>query len=277
MNRQNISDPNGFIKISAYDHRDSLKKFIPEEYFAKFKALLTDVLGPYTTGVLVDPFFGGEAIQIATQKHISLILSREESGYTDNPDGRLTKLHQFNSEKLKQMGASAVKLLLYYNPDAANKADQIAIVKNLYIETTKAKLPLVLEPITYEIPGKRYFKAEAIYQTLQDVKDYADVLKIEYPTDVKNAELSAGKNYLMQITKLLNDKPWVLLSRGDMNFEKYYEAVKISLECGGKGYAVGRAIWQEIADLKNFNEVVNFINTTGLARIKKLNTLFPDD
>ena len=113
--------------------------------------------------------------------------------------------------------------------------------------------------------------------TLQDVKDYADVLKIEYPTDVKNAELSAGKNYLMQITKLLNDKPWVLLSRGDMNFEKYYEAVKISLECGGKGYAVGRAIWQEIADLKNFNEVVNFINTTGLARIKKLNTLFPDD
>lgn len=277
MNCQNISDPNGFIKIAAYDHRDSLKKFIPEEYFAKFKALLTDVLGPHTTGVLTDPFYGQEAIQIATQKNIPLILSREESGYTDNPDGRLTKLHQFDSEKLKQMGASAVKLLLYYNPDAPNKDQQIAIVKNLYTETTKAKLPLVLEPITYEIQGKRYFKAEAIYQTLQDVKDYADVLKIEYPTDVKTQDLSAGKNYLIQITKLLQGKPWVLLSRGDMDFGKYYEAVKISLECGGKGYAVGRAIWQEIAGLKNFNEVVNFINTIGLERVKKLNTLFPNN
>ena len=45
------------------------------------------------------------------------------------------------------MGASAVKLLIYYHPDASNVADQECLVADVAAACREHDLPLVLEPL----------------------------------------------------------------------------------------------------------------------------------
>ncbi|MDQ5981645.1 MAG: tagatose 1,6-diphosphate aldolase [Patescibacteria group bacterium] len=269
-----VSDQNGYIKIAAFDHRDSIKKFVPEELISDFKNLLTAELGPVTTAVLVDPFYGQKAISTANQNGTKLILSREESGYTDNPDGRLTVLSKNTSNDLKEMGASAIKMLVYFNPDSKNANEQVEIVKKVASECKEINLPFLLEPITYQIANVPYNKPEAILKTLEIFGPIADILKIEYPTDVETEPLELAVPYMQQITHILDKKPWILLSRGNMTFEKYMEAVTICKNNGASGYAVGRAVWQEVKDYKNWNEIENFVKTTVKERMIKLSQLF---
>lgn len=274
MNISKISDKNGYIKIAAFDHRDSLKKYVSEVHFQSFKELLTKEFGPLSTAVLVDPFYGQKAIIHASRNNIPLILTREESGYTDNPQGRVTVLNHYPADELKGMCASAIKLLLYFNPQAENATQQIKVLKQVKTECEEANLPLILEPITYPIDPKNYDKAEMILETLKQVKDYADVLKIEYPVDPKTDSLEKAVPYLKEFTKILGDKPWILLSRGAMEFETFKKAVQISKDNGSKGYAVGRAVWQELTANRNWDSTEEFIKTIGVKRMKELSEIF---
>lgn len=276
MNISKISDSNGYIKVAAFDHRDSLKKFVSEIYFQSFKELLTKEFGPLTTAVLVDPFYGQKAIIHASRNNIPLILTREESGYIEDPkrSDRTTVLNSHPVNELKGMCASAIKLLLYFNPSSKNAEDQLNVLKQVKKECDADNLPLVLEPITYPLDEKEYNKAEMILRSLELMKDYADVFKIEYPIDPKSEPLENAEPYLKQFTALLGDKPWILLSRGAMEFETFKQAVRISKDNGSKGYAVGRAIWQELTSNRNWDSIYEFITTTGVKRMKELNEIF---
>lgn len=270
MDFTRLTDSNGIIRIAAYDHRDSLAKYVPVERFSDFKNLLTESFKDYVTGVLVDPVYGEKAIETANRNGTSLILSREESGYTDNPEGRETVLTNIDSRQLRQMGASAVKMLLYYNPDSSSKQKQLDILKQVSDEAHSVDLPLVLEPITYPLTNVDYDKAREIKRTLREVSLFADILKIEFPTDPENEPLESAEPYLKEITQLLQAKPWILLSRGSMTFETFKSAVSLCIRNGSKGYAVGRAVWQETKDYQTWEEKETFIKTIGTQRMKEL-------
>src|SRR3989344_5788854 len=97
---------------------------------SEFKLLVAKSFSPYTTAVLVDPIYGKDAIAQAKTTQTAVLLSCEKSGYMQSPGGRLTELLQdYPSQTLKEMGADAIKLLLYFNPDAANASKQIDILK----------------------------------------------------------------------------------------------------------------------------------------------------
>ncbi len=273
MNLSKLTDSCGIIRIAAFDHRDSLAKYVPQEKFGEFKNLLTIIFKDYVTGVLVDPIYGEKSIETANRNGTSLILSREESGYTDNPEGRETVLTNIDSRQLKQMGASAIKMLLYYNPDSSSKQKQLYILKQVSDEAHAIELPLVLEPITYPLTNVDYNKAREIKRTLQEISQFADILKIEYPTDPENEPLEIAEPHLKEITQMLKEKPWILLSRGSMTFETFKSAVSLCLRNGAKGYAVGRAVWQEVKDYQTWEEKENFIRTVGKVRMQELSQL----
>lgn len=271
MNITKLQNKNGFIKIAAMDHRDSLRKFIPEDKLSEFKKLLTETFSPYSTAVLVDPEYGRDAIASARNLGLGLMLTREKTGYVDNPDGRVTELYdEFDSKKLKEMGADAVKILLYYNSKSPNKQAQLEVVKKVREETLAENLPFLVEPITYEIKGTLYDKGEETIHAVRDLTELCDILKLEFPSDLSTPDRATS--VLAEIQEIIT-VPWVLLSRG-MKFEIYKTALELSKNYDCKGFAVGRAVWQEVNEYKTWPEIENFIKTTALNRMKELSEIY---
>ena len=273
MELSSLTDSNGFIKIAAFDHRDSLGKILPEERMSDFKALCSKLFSPYSTAILVDPEYGEDSITIAKDQKKGILLSRAKSGYADNPDGRKTVLYkQFTSQRLKEMGATGIKLLVYYNASADNANEQVEIVKKVHEEAKQANLPFLIEPITYPVDGHQYHRGDATLRCVVDLRNHCDILKLEYPVDPAIENIENAIPYLEQISSEAM-KPWVLLSRG-MKFDKYKKALRLSKEAGCAGFAVGRAVWQEFSELSTWEEQVHFMETTAVNRMKELSDIW---
>lgn len=273
MELTSLTNENGYIKIAAFDHRDSLLKLVTKERMSEFKALCARLFSPFSTAILVDPEYGQESIQIAKTQNKGVLLGREESGYTDTEQGRNTVLYEnFTSAKLKEMGATAIKLLVYFNPDAKNANDQIEIVKKVYEETKAVDLPFLVEPITYPVDGHYYHRGDAIIKTVVALKNYCDILKLEYPVDPDVEGVRGAIPYLDQISHELSI-PWILLSRG-MKFENYKKALLLAKDSGCSGYAVGRAVWQEFSNFQTWEERVKFMETTAVNRMKEISEIW---
>lgn len=272
-----ISDKNGFIKIIAIDHRDSLKKVLDEKDITKFKTLATREFAPFATAVLLDRTYGHQARLIARSVNLGVIWSAEKSGYTDTNMGRKTELYEdFNPGFEKEnLNVVCIKLLLYYNRNALNAKEQIEVAREVKIRCEYGNIPLLIEPITYPVE-KRYVKAEAIVEAVEDLQKYCDILKLEFPLDVEEHNslkiFIESEDYLKKINQLCKI-PWILLSRG-MKFKLFKEAVKISKRHGAKGYAVGRAVWQEIETFNTWEEKANFIKTVGKERMRELSDIY---
>lgn len=276
MNLDALQTPSGFFKIAAFDHRDSLQKVLAEQFFKDFKNLLAETFAPLSTAILVDPEYGSKAIQTAKDHGLGILLSREESGYVDDPQGRETKLYrEFTSYRLHEMGANGIKLLLYYNHIASSASKQREIAKSILAEAHSLGLPLILEVVVYSVEGYPFHKGDTIIRAIKDLREYCDVFKLEFPLEIINRddELEQAIPYLEAIT-MESQKPWVLLSRGAMKFDAYKKALKLSLNAGCKGFAVGRSVWQEAFDKPNWNSIVDFIKTTGKSRMEELSKLF---
>src|SRR3989304_1703152 len=133
VNLQRLTDANGRFKMLAIDQRDSLRNAIgkstarkPSDVtyadLASVKAVITEVLAPLSTATLVDPVYGlGRAVTLV-KGGVGLLVAAEEPGYEGaGPDSRQRKsrlIDGWSVSKAKRAGANAVKLLVYYNPDA---------------------------------------------------------------------------------------------------------------------------------------------------------------
>ncbi|OGC47966.1 hypothetical protein A2713_01425 [candidate division WWE3 bacterium RIFCSPHIGHO2_01_FULL_35_17] len=273
MELSSLTNANGYIKIAAFDHRDSLQKLISKERMSEFKSLCAMLFSRYSTAILVDPEYGAEAIKIAQSQNKGILLGREKSGYTDNPNGRKTELYEkFTALKLKEMGATAIKLLIYYNDDAENANDQIELVKKVSAESKAINLPFLVEPITYPVNGHYYHKGDSIIKAVMALKDHCDILKIEYPVDPEIENTENALPYLEQISQEINI-PWILLSRG-MKFKNYKHALKLAKNSGCSGFAVGRAVWQEFSDFNSWEDKVKFMKTVAVDRMKELSEIW---
>ena len=140
---QQIASPDGILTICAMDHRGSFRNMInqadPEsvsyDEMVKRKLELCSTFAPIATAVLIDPLFG--AAQCISQGSLpgttGLLVSIEATGYSGSREHRVTELLEgWGVEKIKRMGASAVKLLVYYRPDLKELASkQLGIVRKL--------------------------------------------------------------------------------------------------------------------------------------------------
>jgi len=245
------------------------------------KLELCSSLAEYASAVLLDPIFGaaqciGRGI---LPKDTGLLVSIEASGYRGNKEQRLTELlGGWNVEKIRRMGASAVKILVYYRPDLKQLArQQLDTVNTVARECIEYDIPFLVEPKSYpvgsEINNPQEFadrKGELVITTAREITTLPiDVLKAEFPADLGYKK---DKSELIELCCQLDaasEVPWVILSAG-VDFELFCHQVEIACQAGASGFLGGRAVWQEAMYIDDAQERVQYLSTVGADRLKRL-------
>ena len=128
-----VSNERGVIAAAAMDQRGSLQKSLAKEkggevsdaMMEEFKTLVTEVLTPHATAILLDPEWGLPASK-RRAKNAGLLLAYEKTGYDKTGPGRLGDLlDHWSARRLKEAGADCVKILLYYTPFDPREVDLI--------------------------------------------------------------------------------------------------------------------------------------------------------
>lgn len=258
-----LTDESGTITIAAIDHRGSLQSALhPEnpqatsdEEIRAWKREMVELYKNEVSGLLIDPIYGQELIQ--TQAKCGWMLSMEKSGYRGGQQARKTELlPNWGVKQAKEAGADGVKLLLYYDPENRELAEQqLEIAQGVAEQCQREKVVFLLEPLSYRKSRDPYL-VERIVDELKEIE--VDVFKLEYPGDEERCR---------RISKMLK-VPWVLLSAG-AEYQQYMQQLRIACENGASGMAVGRAVWQELG-IYHGVERNKFLRETALPRMREL-------
>jgi tagatose 1,6-diphosphate aldolase len=248
-----------------------------------FKLDLCRVVAPHATAILLDPIYGAaQAIAAgAIPSTTGLLVSLEESGYSGEAEARVTNLlPEWDVKKIRKMGATAAKLLLYYRPDVDVAPRQLDTVQRLATDCVAEDMPFVVEPVSYRVANKEAspenfakVKPELVIKTAEQITAFPiDVLKAEFPADL---EYEKDKARLLNLCHQLNEAsqvPWVILSAG-VNFELFCQEVELACRAGASGFLAGRALWQEATQIKSREKRLKFLETTVVNRLESLTEL----
>ncbi|MFO8010612.1 MAG: tagatose 1,6-diphosphate aldolase [Dehalococcoidia bacterium] len=289
---QQISTRDGIFTMCAMDHRGSLKKMInpgdPQslsyEQMAEWKRHLCAALAPFSSAVLLDPNYGAAEAVLSGDLpgQTGLLISMEATGYSGGAEGRITELlSEWGAEKIKRMGGSAGKLLLYFRPDLHEVASkQVDVVKQAASDCDDSDLSFLLEPKTYAV-GDEMENPESLASKLPDlVIETArqltalniDVLKAEFPADMKYEKDEGRLLDLCQQLTEASKVPWVVLSAG-VTYEVFARQVEIACRAGASGFLGGRAVWQEATRVESVAERDRYLATTVVDRLKRLSEI----
>jgi tagatose 1,6-diphosphate aldolase len=236
-------------------------------------------LSPHASAVLLDPTYG-----LVPALHMSrssgLLMALEKTGYSGKSTYRLTDFDpDWTVEKIKKIGASAVKLLVYYHPGAGELATEIeTLVRDTAAACHASDLPLFLEPLSYSLDANvSKSSAEFAAQRPAIVRDTAqrlsalgpDILKMEFPVDAAFDTNEASWQSACTAISEVSTVPWVLLSAG-VDFSVFERQALIACQSGASGFLAGRAIWKECVKMPA-DERQNFLRTTAVERLTRLN------
>ena len=276
---QALADDRGVIAALAIDQRSALRKLfakasgrdaneIPAEWLVQFKEEVSRVLTPYASAILLDPEYGLPAAA-RRSKDAGLLLAYEQSGYDKSVPGRLPRLlNDFTAAHLKDSGADAVKVLLYYSPfsDIMVNAHKQAWVERVGGECREAELPFFLEIVSYhdQMDEKSAefarIKPDVVTCSIEEFckASYAvDVLKVGVPVNMNYVESanvprsravysrSEAKSHFKRASQAAS-LPFIYLSEGVAN-QTFADALTLAAEAGSEfsGVLCGRAIWQD--------------------------------
>ena len=286
---QQVADDNGFLTICAIDHRGALQRAMNEKNpdavtyqdMVDFKLDLCRAVAPFVSAILLDPVYGAaQAIAAGILPgHIGLLVSLEKTGYSGEKTARITELLPgWSVEKVKRMGASAVKLLVYFRPDLKEIASrQLDLIAKVADQCIKEDIPLLVEPVSYPVeevgvsaPKFAEMKPKLVIETARQITSLPiDVLKAEFPADMDFEQDEKKLLHLCQELDQASQLPWVLLSAG-ADFETFKKQVEIACKAGASGFLAGRALWQEGVQIRSREERMNFFKSTAAPRLKEL-------
>src|ERR1700680_2391927 len=275
-----LSNDAGVIAAAAMDQRGSLQKSIAaakgvdpkkvtNKMMSEFKIAVTKVLTPHASAILLDPEYGLPATK-ARSSNAGLLLAYELSGYDNTQPGRLPDLLPHVSVKrIKEWGADAVKILIYYTPFDDTKVNDIkhAFIERIGAECATYEIPFFLEFIGYDPAGgdekgKDFAakKPEIVTKSMEEFSKpqyMVDVLKVEVPINAEYVEGSSvfkGQKVYSRKEALKHfrnaaavaTKPFIYLSAGVSNAQ-FVESLSMAAESGTdfSGVLCGRATWEE--------------------------------
>ncbi|MDO8579026.1 MAG: tagatose 1,6-diphosphate aldolase [Dehalococcoidales bacterium] len=289
---QEIADDRGFLTVCALDHRAALRHALNEKQpeaityrqMVDFKLDLCRVVVGSASAVLLDPQYGAaQAVARAVLPgRIGLLVSLEETGYSGESTARLSRLLPgWSVKKAKRMGASAVKLLIYFRPDIKEIAKkQLELISGVAADCLAEDIPLLVETLSYPVASEvgqleRFAagKPELVIETARQVAALpVDVLKVEFPADMRY-EKDEGR--LVEYCRQLDGAcrlPWVILSGGE-HFDVFKKQVEIASAAGASGFLAGRALWQEGARIESKKARMDFFENTTRKRLEELTAL----
>lgn len=291
MGIKNVTDAQGRFKVLALDQSNSFKKFLRAMYekqgkkreptyedVMNAKLEITEVLCPLSSAVLLDVNYGArQSINSgALARGVGLIV-RVEASKDPGIAGVLEP--GWSVEKIKKMGGSAVKLLVYMDVEDKKATEgQMNFVREISAACRESDILLMTEELSYPQKGEdknapAYVarKPANIFSSAEMIGPYTDILKLEYPADVKTDDQKTQEKNLAA----LNEKairPWVLLSAG-VKFDIFAKQVELAMKAGASGTMAGRAIFQEYFDYTDSASQKKFLQTTGMDRMKQLNEI----
>lgn len=279
-----VSTPKGIIAAAAMDQRGSLKKAIakakgadPKDItpamISEFKTLVSKVLTPYASAILLDPEYGLDAVK-ARAKGTGCLLAYELTGYDQSQPGRIPELIPYwTVQKAIAAGADCIKVLLYYTPFEKKEINAIkhALIMRVGAECAYYDIPFFLEFVGYDVgggdeKGMAYakIKPEIVRESMKEFSkpEYlVDVLKVEIPVNVQMTEGTkasqskgeAGFAHSREEAKKhfkdcagVTTKPFIYLSAG-VGDAAFRESLELAIEAGipFNGVLCGRATWKD--------------------------------
>jgi tagatose 1,6-diphosphate aldolase len=301
-----VSDQRGVIAAVAMDQRGLLRNMLarelgvsepPAAMMEEFKALVARTLTREASSILLDLEYGLEATKDINHK--GLLLAYEHAGYRPEKPERLPSLFEgWSALRIKESGANAVKILVYYTPfekEWVNERKK-AWVERVGAECKAVDIPLFLECLGYDVHGEgeasvayAQRKPEIVLKSIEEFTQDrygADALKIEVPFQMVHVEgtkafqgikihTRAEAMELLRTEASLTSKPIVYLSAG-VSSEVFLETLELAAESGAKfhGVLAGRATWQDGVLIFARNgpaALEEWLNTVGLENVKDIN------
>lgn len=277
----------GTFTYLALDHRQNLRRalnpqdpnLVSNSCLTDFKLEVTTVLAGEATAVLLDPeYSAAQAVAAgAIPSEVGLVVAVEATGYTGDPTARQSRiLPGWSVEKAKRMGASMIKLLVYYHPDAPTAAEIEEFTQQVAEDCQKYDLGVMLEPLSYPLDPnvKKLTSAEKRYVVVETARKLTplgvDMLKAEFPLESANSD-EAGWKTACEAVSAASEVPWILLSAA-VDFETYLRQVTVACNAGASGIAVGRGVWKEAVGMSPV-ERASFLNLTARQRLSRLAAL----
>jgi tagatose 1,6-diphosphate aldolase len=304
-----LSNKDGVIAAAAMDQRGSLRKMIaqaknvPQDQVAdqqleEFKAAVSKVLTPHASAILLDTEYGLPAAK-ARSKNAGLLLAYEESGYDNTKPGRLPDLlPKLSANRIRELGANAVKILLYYTPFDKPEVNEIkhAFIERVGAECVANEIPFFCEFVGYDAQGgdEKGFeyakkKPEVVIGSMKEFSKpqyKIDVLKVEVPVNSNFVEGSASykgqsaysRQQALDLFRKAADvatKPFIYLSAGVSNPE-FVESLGMAAEAGTdySGVLCGRATWKDgvaVYGKKGASALEDWLSNEGVKNIESVN------
>lgn len=301
-----VSDERGVIAAAAMDQRGLLKQMLikalggkqpSDEMMSEFKEIVARTLTKHASSILLDVQYGLKATQNINGK--GLLLAYEKAGYSPDKPERLPSLSEgWSALRLKEAGADAVKILVYYTPFEKEwvNDEKKAWVERIGAECQAVDIPFFLEFLGYSVHGEdeagpEYAKrkSEIVTKSMEEFtrdRYVADVLKVDVPIQMAYVEGTAAfKGHALynrdEAMKLLQQaagttkRPIVYLSAG-VSSPVFVETLEMAAEAGVKFHGVlgGRATWQDGVPVyveKGAAALEDWMNSTGARNIENVN------
>jgi tagatose-1,6-bisphosphate aldolase len=283
---QQCTSAKGTFTCLALDHRQNLRKanpaFVEDAELSRFKLDVTASLADLSTAVLLDPeVSAAQAIATgALPGKSAFVVAVESTGYGGAPTARQSQiLPGWTVEKAKRMGASMIKLLVYYHPDSPTAPEIETFIRRIVEECNQYDLGLMLEPLSYSLTaGKKLSSIEKRHVVTETARRLVipgiDVLKAEFPLDIAEDPDEAKWAEACADVSTASPAPWIVLSAA-VDYEIYLRQVEIACRSGASGCAAGRAVWQEAIYMTGDDRLA-FLRTTGRERLSRLAALCSD-
>ena len=227
--------------------------------------------------MLIDAYYGAWSAVAsgAIPAHKGMLIRIEKSGSPKNKAGGPMGETEpgLSVEKIKLMGADAVKILAPFEPTERGSAEHnLAFCEHVSSECKKYDILFLLEPVAFPIGAEKKTdksfldrKATTTIEAARHLSPLCDVYKAEFPGTLGHESNDQLKNNLHALSEA-SVKPWVLLSAG-VDYPQYLEQVKMAMECGCSGVLGGRAFWKEYFLQDGAEARTKFAATEGLKRV----------
>lgn len=286
-----ITDEKGRFKVLAMDQSNSFKKALramhekagkpAEPDYAEIrdcKMEMARVLAPHGSALLLDVNYGARQSvnTFALPRGVGLIVRVEASKDAGIP-GEFEP--GWGVEKIKRMGGSAVKLLVYMDvEDAKYTKAQLAFVEKVSKACAEQDILLMTEELCFPRKGEDKKSPSYVARKVKNIMEstrllgpLTDILKLEFPGEIKTDPESKLKENLAALDAAAI-RPWVLLSAGE-KFDLFVKQVELAMKAGCNGYMAGRAIFNEYFEQPTADARARFLSGEATARMKKLNSV----
>ena len=271
-----LSNGNQVIAALANDQRGALKRLLAaaaggggfaNDILVDFIKVISSELTPYASSILLDAEYGVTASELR-HADCGFIAAYEKTEYDASTPGRLPDLLPiWSAKRIKELGADAVKILLYYDVDDKPEINDIkhALVERIGSGCIAEDIPYFLEILTYdasdmdgtsrEYASLKPHKVNGAMREFSKPRYNADVLKVEVPVNMNFVEdytseepvytADEARAYFKEQSEATH-LPFIYLSAG-VSAKLFQETLVFSKESGStfNGVLCGRATWKD--------------------------------